>query len=163
MWPNNLFDLMQTFIANSIAFLLFYFTPISCFRFFSPLLFYFWSSILFLSYFLPALLFYLLSILLSCFIFTLVSLSSAIFSLFFKFNLIVFYLIFSNLKTIKQTLLDKFLQRYLTSLIKFLYFILLFGLLPNQINCKQIFNIAFINFCLFTGNYILKNVDLSFE
>lgn len=55
-----------------------------------------------------------------------------------------------------------FLHHYLISLIKSFYLFLLFRLLLNKIDYKQIFNITFINYYLFTNNYALKKVNLVF-
>lgn len=66
------------------------------------------------------------------------------------------------LKTFKPALSDEPFHRYLTSLAGFFCPFLLFGSLPNKIDCKQTFDIIFINSCLFANNHARKEVDLSF-
>lgn len=68
-------------------------------------------------------------------------------------NLALFYLASLVLKIFKETLSDKLLYCRLTSSAEFFYLFSLYSLLFDKTDCKQVFDIAFINFCLFVGNY----------
>lgn len=78
--------------------------------------------------------------------------SLAILSFFTGFSLIFLYLASTALRIFKQALSDKFLYSS-TSFAEFFYPFPPLGLLSNKTDCKQTFDIAFINFCLFVGNY----------
>ena len=70
----------------------------------------------------------------------------------------------SALKIFKQTLLEEFLDHQSTSPspLKPLCLFPIFGLLPKKNNCKQLFNMAFINSRLFATNHAAKEIDLNF-
>ena len=73
------------------------------------------------------------------------------------------YLGFTALSSFKQTLSNEFLYPYLTNTLKTPCLFLSLGLLPNKTDRKRIFDIEFINFCLFLGNYAWKKIDLSIQ
>lgn len=100
--------------------------------------------------------------LLFCFISTLVFRSLIILSPLSMLGLALPHLAFTTLKIFKQTLLDEFLHCRSTSLAKFLYFFLLFGLLSNKINYKQTFDIIFINSYPLANIYAWEKINLSF-
>lgn len=91
-------------------------------------------------------------ILLSFFIIAKIFRSLVVLFLLFMLGSTLFYLAFSALKIFKQTLLNKFLHCHSTSLINFFSLYLFFGLLPNKTDCKQIFDIIFINSYFFASN-----------
>lgn len=65
------------------------------------------------------------------------------------------------LRIFKQTLLNKSLHRS-TSLEESFCPVPPLGLLPDKTDCKQTFDIAFINSCLLTGNSTQEMVDIGF-
>ena len=71
----------------------------------------------------------------------------------------------SAFKTFKQTLSDEFLGHQSTSSnpLKPLCLFLILGPLPKQNNCKQLFNLAFINSCLLPANHAVEEIDPSFK
>lgn len=90
--------------------------------------------------------------LLSCSVPALVPGSLIVLLLLPVFSLTPFYLTSTAFRTFKQTFLDKFLH-HSTSTIDFFCSYLSLGLLSNKINCKQTFNIAFINSHPLADNY----------
>lgn len=134
---NNLRASIQALTISFAAFQLPYFALVSYHKFFAFLLSYLRSLIYLLSCSLP-----------------IPVLRSSIVLLFFlELDATPSYFAFIALKIFKQALSDKFLHWCSISPTKSFCSFLLFSLLSNKINCKQIFNIEFINTYLFAGNY----------
>lgn len=155
---NNFCTSIQAPTTGSAVFLLSCPTFIFCFRFFASLLFCSRFFICLLPFFVcPR----TATTLLSFFMSTPVLRFLTILLLLSIFSLIFFYHTFIALKIFKQLLSNKLLH-YLISSIEFFYLFLFFSLLLNKTNCKRTFNITFINFYLYSSNYIQKKIDSNF-
>lgn len=71
------------------------------------------------------------------------------------------YLASIDFKTVKWALLDKPLH-YSTTFVELLYLFPPLNLLPDKTDCKQTFDIAFINSRLLADNYTWEKLDLNF-
>lgn len=79
--------------------------------------------------------------------------SLAVLLLLLVLGLVAPHLAFLALRTFKRVLSDESLHRYSISLVELLYLFPPLGLLPNKIDYKRTFDIAFINSCQLAGNH----------
>ena len=114
----------------------------------------------------PALLFcFSILALLSLSVLTLLSLLVLVLLSYSVFGLAPTCLTFLAFKTFKRVLLDEPLgcQSTSSSLSKSLCLFPVLGPLLEKSNCKQLFDMMFINSCPLAANHAVKKVDLSFE